>query len=408
MRILFITTYFEPDSGAAAVRLSRLARLLAARGHNVTVLTTMPHYPVGQIREGYRGKFTITEESDGVKIVRAWLWATPSTRISRRSISQISFMLTAFLRGLFVSRPDVIFIEAQPVFTGLAGRLLSLIKRRPYVLNVSDLWPDHLLTVGAMTESHPIYRVLRWLVDGTYRGAACIVAMSPLWALKIRGYIGDATPIEVLYNGVDLARFAPGRDASAFKAKYDLPPDKKIVSFIGAFTTQNDFDVMLDAMAHLHYHDDVLCILVGGGTQSDAVREKFESLALSNVRWLGWVDFDDIPDAWAASDVTILALRDEPLYSGTMPAKFFEAMASGVPIVAAVKGVPADILTESGAGFVTTMGDGAALAEAVTRLLTDETLYKQCSAAGRAYASQHYDAAKVAEAYENILMTAAL
>jgi len=328
------------------------------------------------------------------------LWATPSTRISRRFISQISLMLTLILRGLALKRPDVMFIEAQPVFTGLAGRMLSALKRRPYVLNVSDLWPDHLLSVGVMTERHPIYRALRWLVDGNYRRAARIIAMSPLWATRIKGHIGGSTPVSILYNGVDLTLFRPDRDASLFRIRRGLPENKQVIAFIGAFTTQNDFDTLLEVFTLLRYREDVICVFAGGGTQSEWVRKKLEIAHLAHVYWLGWLEFDEIPDLWAVAALTVVALRDEPLYRGTIPAKYFEAMASGVPIVAAVQGVAAALLLDSGAGIVTRQGDAADLHEAINRLLMDDDLYKRCSLAGRRYAELHFDANRVVEAHE--------
>ena len=151
MHILFVTHYFEPSSGAAATRLSALARRLLARGHQITVLTTMPHYPKGEIDTDYRGRFVKVEERDGLRVIYVWLWATPSAKISRRLVSQLSFMLTSALRGISLQKPDVVFIEAQPIFTGLAGRIIADMKRVPYMLNISDLWPDHLLSVGALS-----------------------------------------------------------------------------------------------------------------------------------------------------------------------------------------------------------------------------------------------------------------
>jgi glycosyltransferase involved in cell wall biosynthesis len=260
MHLLLVTTYFEPDSGAAAVRLSRLARLLHARGHQVTVLTALPHYPQGRIRDGYRGRFAVVENRDGLRVMRTWLWATPSSRISRRLVSQNTFMLTAALRGLAIQRPDVILIEAQPIFTSLAGVLLSRIKRAPYVLNVSDLWPDHLLSVGALTEQHPVYRLARGLVNATYRGAAHIVAMSPAWARAIQGHIGNGQKISVIYNGVDLASFRSDRDTTAFRARYGLN-DHFVISFIGTFATQYDFETLFGAVRRMEGREDVrLCL----------------------------------------------------------------------------------------------------------------------------------------------------
>jgi glycosyltransferase involved in cell wall biosynthesis len=408
MKILIITTYFAPDAGAAAVRLSRLARLLSARGHQVTVLTTMPHYPKGEIDAAYRGKFTISEVVDGVNAVRVWLKATPSPRISRRLISQMSFMLTAFLQGLFLRRPDVILIEAQPMFTNFAGTALSLLKGVPTVQNVSDLWPDHLLSVGSMTASHPMYRVLRTLTDATYRRASQIIAMSPAWAKAIAGYIGGSDKIHVVYNGIDLERFSPQVDGAAFKAKYGLSMSRKIVAFIGVFTTQNDFETMFAAVDKLRDREDFQFVLVGSGVQMELVQQLMAQANVSDeqVKTLGWMDYADIPAAWAAADVMLLALHDQPLYAGTVPAKYFEAFASGVPVAAAVQGIAAELLATSGAGIAVPCEDAEALAGAVTRLLDNADLRQQMGEAGRRYAVEHFDPQHNADAYEAALARA--
>jgi colanic acid biosynthesis glycosyl transferase WcaI len=403
VHILLITTYFAPDGGAAPVRLTRLARQLQARGHNVTVLTAMPHYPHGIIPEGYRRKLTTTETIDGVTIIRTWLWTSESNRISRRLISQISLMVMLFLRGLFLPRPDVVLIEAQPMFTNFAGSLLSRLKRVPYVQNVSDLWPDHLLSVGKMTENHPAYRLLRTLVDATYRGAAEIVAMSPAWAEAIERYVGKSDKLTVIYNGVDLTRFSPDVDGGAFKAKHGLEGER-MVGFIGAFTTQNDFTTMLDAAKRLQHLDDTIFVFIGGGAQVEVVHNRLLEGDLSNVRYLGWIEHDDIPQAWASLEVMILALRNEPLYAGTVPAKFFEAMASGVPIAAAVQGVAAEMIEESGAGIAVSCGDVEGLARAVEQLLDDG---QAAGEAARRYAETHFDPERVTQMYESLLKRAA-
>lgn len=403
MHILMVTTYFEPDSGAAAVRLSRLARILAGRGHQVTVLTTVPHYPQGEIAPGYRSRFSVTETVEGIRVIRAWLWATPSSRISRKFISQNTFMLTAFLRGLPIPRPDVIFIEAQPVFTNLAGVLLSAIKRVPYVLNVSDLWPDHLLSVGALTESSPIYRAARGVVDFTYRKAAAIAVMSPAWGAAISRYIGSGDKIRLIYNGVDLERFSPAIDAAPFCEKYDIPADQKVVSFISTFTTQYDFETMLAVTERLSQRDDVTVMFCGGGSQQDKLEAWLTQHPSANVRYLGWIDFDDIPGAWAASDVTMLAMRDESLYEGTIPAKLFEIMGVGVPVVAALKGAGANVIHAAEAGITVPPGDVDGLTAGIARLLDDDATRQQMAASGRAYAEAHFDPSRVADRYEALL-----
>jgi colanic acid biosynthesis glycosyl transferase WcaI len=402
MNLLFVTTYFEPDSGAAAVRLSRLAHILRGRGHTVTVLATMPHYPQGKIKEGYRRRLSMVEDRDGVRVVRTWLKATTSPKISRKLISQQTFMLTAALRGIGLKRPDVVLIEAQPIFTSLAGVLLSKIKRRPYVLNISDLWPDHLLSVGALTETSKVYRTARKMVDATYRGAAGITAMSPAWAEAIGGYIGADDKIQVIYNGVDLARFHPKQDAAAFRAKYDLKT-AQLVTFIGTFATQYDFDAMFSVAEQMQSRLDTTFVFIGGGSQV----ERVEQCALPNVRHIPWVAHDEIPQAWTASTLTYWAMRDHPLYAGTIPAKLYESLACGVPIVAAMAGEGARMIQESGGGVIVPCGDVEGLAAAVGRVLDDNPLRTHYAQSARLYAETHFDPERVATAYENVLSAAA-
>lgn len=253
MHILMVTNYFEPDQGAASIILSRLARKMQQRGHQVTVLTSLPNYPHGRILDGYRGKFVVVEERDGIRVIQTWLWATPSPKISRKFISQITFMLTAILRGLFLPRPDVLLVEGQPIFTQMAGVFLSAVMRRPYVLDIHDLWPDHMLSVGALTETHPVYRIARGLVNRNYRSAARIIALTPYLEKVIRGYIPPTDKVSTVFSGVDLKRFQPELDARAFREKHGLG-DARIVAYIGTLGTAYDPLTMLEtAMSLLAY-----------------------------------------------------------------------------------------------------------------------------------------------------------
>jgi glycosyltransferase involved in cell wall biosynthesis len=405
MRILFVTSYFEPDQGAASVIVTRLAKKLHERGHQITVLTTVPNYPFGRILDGYRGKFAVVEEREGIRVIQTWLKATSSPRISRKFISQITFMLTASLRGLPVPRPDVMLIEAQPIFTNQAGVFLSKIKRVPYVLDVHDLWPDHMLSVGALTETHPAYRTARWAVDQTYKGAAGIITLTPHLAKVIQGYIGPTDKIQTIYSGVDLQRFAPGRDSSAFRQKYQLG-DAKIVAYIGTLGTAYDCETMLETAKCFVNRSDVLFAIIGTGTQKAVVEARLAKGDLPNVRWIEWVDYTEIPQAWAATHIAFWALHNHPLHRGAIGTKMYEAMASGVPVAVALEGVVADVLRDSGGGLSVPFEDVNGLSQVIARLLDDEAFYAQCSRSARAYAEQHFDAEAAASGYEAMLQEA--
>jgi glycosyltransferase involved in cell wall biosynthesis len=395
--ILIVTHYYAPDGGAAASRLTPLAQFLRRRGHAVTVLTTLPHYPQGRIAPAYAGKWADVRDEDGVRVVRVWLWATPSPRLSRRLISQLSFMLSASLRGLSLPRPDVVFIEAQPIFTGLAGRFIAWLKRAPTVLNVSDLWPDHLLSVGALRETSPVYRLARWVVDTGYRQARHIVALSPAWARKIAEYAPQQRNISVILRGTDTAHFSPSADGNAFRARHALG-DAPIVSFIGTFATQYDFSAQLAVAERL---PDVCFLYVGTGSQRDLVHERAQRLP--NVRLIDWVDSADMPAVWRASTLTYWAMRPSPLYEGTLPAKLYEALACGVPIVASQTGEAAELIAQSGAGVVVPTGDVDGLTQAIADLLANAPARQRMADAARAYAEAHLSFERTLATYAHLL-----
>jgi len=345
------------------------------------------------------------EERDGMRVIQTWLWATASPRISRKLISQVSFMLTASLRGLAIPRPDVVMIEAQPVFTNLAGVFLSKIKRVPYVLDVSDLWPDHLLSVGIVTEKHLVYRIARWLVDRTYRGAAGITALTPFLAATIQRYIGATDKIRVIYSGVDLSRFRPGLDTSDFRKKYDLS-SARLVTFVGTFGTAYDMEMMLETAKPFADREDVTFVFMGRGSQNDVFQQRLARGDLPNVRWIEWVDHMEIPYAWASSYVTFWALHKHDLHRGAIATKLYEAMGSGVPVCVALEGLVADILQQSDAGIAVSFGDLGGLVNAIRRLLEEPGLRERYSLAARAFAEAHFDYENSVAAYEQVLLKA--
>jgi glycosyltransferase involved in cell wall biosynthesis len=392
MHILFVTHYYEPSEGAAAVHLAELARRLYRQGNQVTVLTGMPHYPQGRIAGDYRGKFWHVEHRDGVRVIYVWLWATASPRISRKLFSQLTMMLSLLFRGLFIRPPDVTYIEAQPIFTGIAGRIISRLKGAPYVLNVSDLWPDHLLSVGALQEDDTTYRIARAVVDSGYRGADAITTMSPFWTEKVIDYIRDdaaSHKVHTILYSVDVERFRPlpAEAVQTFRQAHDLG-EQKIISVIGTFATQYDFAAMLDVAESLEGRDDVLFLLIGTGSQREYVQQR--SQHISSVRLIDWLPHEDMPLAWNASTVTMWAMRDEALYRGTIPARFYEALACGTPVAAAQDGACRQLLEESEAGLVVAPGDVTALANSVTRLLDDAPLRERMNEKARQFALENF------------------
>ena len=402
MHILFITHYFAPDSGAAANRLTRLAHRLQQRGHQVTVLTTLPHYPKGIITEGYRGHWQVIEDREGVRVIQTWLWTTTSTSVSRRLLSQLSFMATCALRGLFVKQPDVIFIENQPIFTGLAGWFIGKVRRRGYVLNVSDHWPEYLHVAGIVSETSLIYRLFKAMTNMTQTQADGIVALTRPLLEGVKKRIGEPKRSRVIHNSVDMTKFRPGTDDHAFRQKHELG-DARLVTFLGVLGPHIDLDTMLAAARQLHGRDDVRFLFVGTGTQKDALADAMRQPEYAHCRWIDWLDYSEMPGFWAASYINYWALHDNPLDKMRFQAKLYEAMATGTPVVVGVEGLMSDVLGETGTGVTVPHGDADALAAEIIRLLDDDAAYIAIGERARAYAEANFDVERAVDAYEALL-----
>src|SRR4029077_4990103 len=151
MRILILTQYYPPEIGAAQNRLSGLANFLKAAGHTVTVLTALPNYPKGKIYDGYKNRLMVSEIKEGITIIRTWLYTKQNLQFVGRLIHYLSFSILALLVSVFkVGRQDIVITECPPLFAGIAGWLISKMKKAKFALNVSDLWTDSAVDLGML------------------------------------------------------------------------------------------------------------------------------------------------------------------------------------------------------------------------------------------------------------------
>ncbi|HEX2648037.1 MAG TPA: glycosyltransferase, partial [Candidatus Dormibacteraeota bacterium] len=144
-----MTHYYPPEVGAPQARLSELASLASARGHAVTVVTGFPNYPTGVIPPAYRGRSLMEERLDGVRVLRTWVYAARNRGFARRILNHLSFAVSSLWAARRAGPVDVIFVESPPLLIGLAALAYTRLKRAPFIFNVSDIWPQSAVELGA-------------------------------------------------------------------------------------------------------------------------------------------------------------------------------------------------------------------------------------------------------------------
>ncbi|MBE2185003.1 MAG: glycosyltransferase family 4 protein [Anaerolineae bacterium] len=400
MRILLLTQFYPPEFGAASIRLGRLAQMLVDAGHDVRVLTSMPNYPTGIIPEAYRRKIFARERQDGVEVVRVWVYASPKKSMRRRLLNQWTFMLTSAIRGTFLSRPDVILVESHPLFVCLTGGWLSRIKRAPIVLNVSDLWPESAVAVGALSPDSRMVKAAAKVERWAYRDAAHIVAMTEGVKEGILCHLERPERVTKIQNAVDLERFQPGlaEQGRAMRQRLGIG-DEIVVGHIGNMSLAHDFDLLVDAAAAL---PRMTFVFAGSGSLLEHVQARIQDEQIGNILLPGVLPHGDMPALWAAVDICAIAFRSHALFEGALPSKMFEAMATGTPVVAAAQGETQRLLENTGAGVAVQSGDRSALIEQLQRLAKEPDKRKVMALAGREYALQNLSALRVRDSFLKI------
>ena len=389
MHILFLTDNFPPETNAPASRTHEHAKRWVASGHRVTVITGFPNFPGGKLFEGYRNHLWRREQMDGIELVRVWTYITANEGFLKRTLDYASFMLTGTIAGLFQSRPDVIVATSPQIFTTVAGHLLSGIRRRPFVFELRDLWPDSIVAVGAMRDSLLI-RMLRRLEYFLYRKAARIVSVTSSFKTVLTGNGIEPDKIVVVPNGADLTAYWPGERPGDLTARLRLE-GKFVAAYVGTLGMAHGLGTVLEAAERLRERSDIAFVLVGTGAEKDALISRATQRGLNNVVFVGAVSKDEVKRYWRLCDVALVLLRDSPLFSHVIPSKMFEAMGMGRPIILGVRGESKEILETSGGGIAIAPESSTELADTICRMAADPVQRIAMAKAGRDFVEKNYD-----------------
>jgi glycosyltransferase involved in cell wall biosynthesis len=398
VRIVFISHYFPPEVGAPAARVSELSAAWASK-HDVTVLTGFPNHPTGRIPAEYRGRFLAEETRDGYRVLRCWLYATRNEGIVKRTISHVSFALTAFVIGLYrLRRPDVIVATSPTFFCVFTAWALGLRFRCPFVFEVRDLWPGVFVQLGVL-KSRTLIRALERAEVWLYRRARLVVTVTKGFAEDIRSRGIPADKLVVIPNGADLRFFTPGPPSSMLRKEMGASEKDFLVLYIGAHGISHALDRVLDAAAALRDSSGIRFALVGDGARKAELERLAAADGLENVRFLPSRPRQEVPDFYRSADLCLVPLKDVPLFSTFIPSKMFEIMACGRPILASVRGEAAEILRDSAAALVVEPEDVSAMRQAIERLRSDAEARARMGLRGRSFVEKHYDRAELAERY---------
>ena len=260
MHILYVSQYFPPEVGAGSARAFELAKHWVRAGHRVTALTGFPSYPTGWNGNGNGAHpppdlTALSEYGDRLRVVRSWAMGVGSRTPRERLMAWSSFSLSSSLRGIAIPKPDVVLASSPPLTVGMTGWWLSRLKRKPFVFDVRDLWPESVRDLAGAKPGAVADRTLDAMAGFLYRSADRIVVTSEATrqALLERGKTAPEITFTIP-NGVETGMFAPQPLTSPNREKFKQSlglGGKFIVSFIGTIGLAQDLDLIIRAAEHL-------------------------------------------------------------------------------------------------------------------------------------------------------------
>ena len=403
-RILFFSHYFPPEGNAPASRVYEMCKRWVQDGYDVTVVTCSPNHPNGVLYRGHRNRLVQRKMVDGIRVVRVWSYLAANKGKRRRALNFLSYMVTATIAGALVCRrPHVLIATSPQFFCGWAGVLVSSLRRVPLILEIRDIWPESLRTVGAVARSSTV-SFLERLESHMYRRAFRIVTVGEGYKEQLvhRGVTPDK--IDVVTNGVDRDLFDSRQCGKSFRERFGLV-GSFVVAYVGTIGMASGLEVVLRAARLLKEtgRNDVKLLLVGDGANREILQREARAEKLHNIVFTGRLDKSLVPQALAASDACLVHLRKQALFESVLPSKIFEAAGMKKPIILGVKGHAAALVERANAGICVEPEDENQIVAAIKSLASNPALCRQFGEAGHSYISAHFDRDKLSRDYLTII-----
>ena len=398
IRILFITDNFPPEFNAPATRVYEHAKEWVKEGADVTVITCFPNFPVGKVFEGYRNKLYQREVIDGIKVIRVWSYITANKGVVKRTLDFLSFAFSSFIAGLFV-KTDIIIATSPQFFTTWSAFLLSKLKRKPWVFELRDLWPESIEAVGAIKNDR-LLRFLEKLEIFLYKDARLIVAVTNSFRRNLISRGIEKSKIYIVPNGVNLDFFKKRKKDKRLLKKLGLD-GKFVVGYIGTHGMAHGLDFILRCARKIE-DSSIHFLFIGEGAEKEKLLMLSKELQLSNVTFLDPVERSEVPLYLSVIDVALVPLRKVGTFKTVIPSKIFEAAAMEKPILLGVEGEAKEIVERYKCGIFYKPGDEVDFIKCLLKLKSNKVLYKSLQIGCRKLAKD-FDRKKLASKMLRIL-----
>lgn len=402
MRVLVLTQYFWPEPIPKPLEL---AKALRDEGHSVQVVTGFPNYPEGRLYPGFGVRVHQRDTVEGFPVCRMLVYPDHGTGLLGRMLNYASFMISGVIGGLLAAPFDVIYVWHPPLSVGVTAAVISLIRRRGFVYDVQDIWPESAIATGFLRPG----RLARWMASVerfVYRRAAHILVVTQGAKANLAGKGVPEDKITVASHWYDATEpreaEADSREEIRHRERWN---SRFVVMFAGNMGILQGLDTVIQAARELPPDSNVLLALVGDGAEKPRLVRATRELGLEErIQFLGRRPLSEMAGYFAAADALLVHLRASPIAPLIVPTKTIAYLAAGKPIVLASVGAAADIVSHAQAGLFVSPDDPVSLGRAITKMAhLPESEREAMGRRGRMYFEANFTRQVILPTYIDVL-----
>lgn len=402
MRILVVCQYYYPEP----FRISDICETLVQKGHEVTVLTGLPNYPMGRVFDEYRNGKNRFETLNGVKVIRSFEIGRGSSHL-KLFLNYFSFALSASYKAMFMKDEfDVIFVnQLSPVMMGIPAIVYKRRYHKKILLYCLDLWPDSL-AAGGIKEGSGLYNLFFKISKRIYSSADTILVTSSMFKDYFAGTLGMST--ENINHLPQYAEDLFTRNVSVSENEAEESGGIRKYNFVfaGNIGDMQSVETIVRAANELRGQPDIVFHIVGDGSKADECKQLANSSGLSNVAFYGRRPVDEMPHFYRMADAMLVTLKDNHTLSYTLPGKVQSYMAAGKPVIGAINGETDRVIKESNCGLCCAAEDYKGLADLIIQFCNSDQK-DQMAANAQRYYFEHFSKERFMVGLEDALSTLA-
>ena len=405
LRLVVLCPHFAPDLAPTGVVMTRIVTELAARGHELHVVTSLPWYRNHAIEQGWGGRLWRTEKTEWGSIIRVHPFPGKSkSNLLRRALGFIAFSYAVGIRSVHADglpfKVDGVLAMSPPLTLGLTGWCTKIIRRAPLVFNIQDVFPDAAIQTGAISNKK-IIAAAKWLERVSYQRSDAVVLLSQDLRTNIANKINAKHHhrLHVIPNFVDTVAITPQDRMTNYRNELGIG-DQLVVMYAGNVGFSQSLNLVVEAAAKF---PEVAFVVNGDGAARKKLQEDCAELA--NVYFGDYQPIERLSEVLATGDIHLVPLRTG-LAAVSVPSKSYSILAAGRPMLAAIDlntEIP-NMLQQSGAGIAVEPDNAPAFIEALGRLVNNRDQLSEMGANGRKWVETHASPASVAARYEEIFL----